>query len=167
MNRRLLALFLAGAGAMYGAGREFDRVVDAIEHHYGVKQTHIPFMGLASFVVRVAHPAGTSGFRLAMFENMPATGADRGELDRFMEQVSREGLHAIVVTHSTRDDESTYILAGDAGKSTRLLIATFDRREATVIEAEVNLETLLRVIGSPDQAHSFFRKDRDDRDSRF
>jgi hypothetical protein len=168
MKNRALALLLLAATAACAADGEFDRIVSAIEHHYGVKRTHIPLMGVANLFLKVARPAGTSGFKLALFEDLPPADGDgdRRELDRLMDEISSGGLHALIVTHSRRDEESTYILAGEIGKSSKLLIATFGRREATVIEARVDMDTLLKMIGSPDEAHRMFQTDRTDRDER-
>jgi hypothetical protein len=168
MNPRVLALFLALAGAAGAADHEFDRVVSAVEKHYGVKRTRIPLMGVANLFVKVARPAGTSGFKLALFEDLPSPPSDDlAELDRFMDDV-RGRLHPLVVTRSRRDGEASYIYAGEVGKSTELLIATFERHEATVIEVTVNMETLLKMIGSPDTAHRMFdgRHDSDSDDGK-
>ena len=40
------------ASAAYGADREFDRLVGAIQDHFGVKRTHIPLMGVAGVCPR-------------------------------------------------------------------------------------------------------------------
>jgi len=166
MNPRLLALFLAAAGAAYSAGHEFDRVVSAVEKHYGVKRTHIPLMGLANFVLKVSHPAGTSGVKIAVFEDLPSpSGPDElADLDRFMDRICEGRLHPLVVTRSRAAGESAYILTGEVGKSTQMLIATFERHEATVIEATVNIETLLKLLNSPETAHLFFQNKHDDDD---
>jgi hypothetical protein len=166
MNPRLLALFLAAAGAAYSADHEFDRVVSAVEKHYGVKRTHIPLLGLANFVVRVSHPAGTSGVKVAIFEDLPSAvgGDDLADLDRFMDEVCAGRLHPMVVTRSRRSGESNYILTGEVGKSTRVLIANFEPHEATVIEVTVDIETLLKMIGSPENAHRLFQDKHDDDD---
>jgi hypothetical protein len=166
MSPRLLALFLAAAGAAYSADHEFDRVVSAVEKHYGVKRTHIPLMGVANFFLKVARPAGTSGFKLAVFEDLPApSGPDElADLDRFMDEVCAGRLHPMVVTRSRPAGESTYILTGEVGKSTQMLLATFEPHEATVIEVTVNIETLLKMIGSPERAHRLFQEKRDDDD---
>ena len=144
MRARLVALLLLAAGAAAASDREFDRVARAIEDHYGVKRVHIPLMGLASFVVKVAHPAGAEGFKLAVFENLD-TASDYGDLDRFMDGIAGR-LHPLVVTHSRPGQSSTYILAEDAGKSARILVVVFTRKDATVVEARVNVDTLLRTI---------------------
>jgi hypothetical protein len=165
MKHRALALLLAAGSAAYGADWEFDHIVRAIENHYGVKRTHVPLMGVANLFVKVARPAGTSGFKLALFEDLQSSSdyRDQVDLDRFMDDVRSRGLHALVVTHSRRDGESTYILAGEIGKSTKLLIATFERKEAAVVEVQVDMDRLLKMIGSPDEARRMYREDRDER----
>jgi len=150
MSWRFAAVFLIGYASAMGGDNEFDHVVKAVESHYGTRQTHIPFMGLASFVVKVAHPAGTSALRLAVFEDLRIRGeGDEAELDQFMRGLYSSSLHPLVRAHSRRNGEMTYIYAGDAGKSTRLLIASFKRTEATVVEVKVNLDTLMKYINQP------------------
>jgi hypothetical protein len=51
MRFRLLAVFLAVCSAAVAGDAEFDRVVKAIESHYGTKQTNIPFLRVADFFV--------------------------------------------------------------------------------------------------------------------
>jgi hypothetical protein len=163
MSTRLLALFLAAAGAAYGAGHEFDRIVSAVERHYGVKRTHIPLMGVANFVVKVAHPAGTSGFKLAVFEDLPEVD-DQDGLDRLMNEICAGRLHPMVVTRERHSGESTYILTGEVGKSTQMLVASFEPHEATVIEMTVNIDTLMKMISAPEKAHWMFRDKHGDGD---
>ena len=150
-----------GCGSEHGVGgagdSELDRIVQAIESHYGTKRTHIPLMGVANLFVKVAHPVGASGFKLAVFENLessPSYGR-HAELDEFIRGISGSSLHPLVRLHSRANNESTYIFAGEAGRSTRMLIATFQRNEATVIEVKVSMETLLKMVESPERARKF------------
>jgi hypothetical protein len=69
-----------------------------------------------------------------------------------MSQLSSPSLHPVVRARSRRDRESTYIYAGEAGRSTRVLIATFERNEATVIEVKVDVTTLLKWLNEPEDA---------------
>jgi len=162
MRAQLLALLLAGCGAAF-AGSEFDQIVKAVESHYGVKRTHIPFMGVANLVVKMAHPAGTSEFKLAVFEDLDSSPryGDQADLDEFINHAAASGeLHPLIRVRSQRDRESTYIFAGEFGKSTRVLIATFERDEATVIEVKANIEALLRAIQDPEHAGTLLGGDR-------
>ena len=160
MSTRLLALLLlAGGAAASAADRDFDRVVKAIESHYGTRRTHIPLMGVANFFVKVARPAGTSSFHLAIFENLDTSVEDR---DDFMYRLDRGNLHPLVRVRSSREHEATYIFAAESGKSIHLLLTVFDRHEAVVIEAKVNQEALQRILDRPELAARSYLGKRDD-----
>jgi hypothetical protein len=163
MSARFLAVFLAASGVVLIGDSEFDHVVKAIEIHYHTKRTHIPFLGVANVFVKVAHPAGASEFKLAIFEDLKSIGdSDERDLDRFMHDFSSGKLRPLVRVHSRRDGESVYIFAGDdEGRSTRMLIATFQRDQATVVQVTVDMNALLKWIDSPDEASSFFGKHND------
>lgn len=158
MRARLLAVFLAASAGAWGADRAFDRVVKGVESHYGTQRMHIPLMGLANFVVKVGHPAGASGFRLAVFQDLDSSAeyGDQSDLDRLMDSIGTGSLHPLIRVRSRRNGESTYIFTGEAGKSTTMLIATFQRREATVIEVKVNMDTLMQMIANPETAGKAF-----------
>ena len=88
---------------------------------------------------------------------------DKQDLDQFMHSLSSARLHPLVRQRSRRDRQSVYIFAsGDEEKSTRMLIATFERDEATVIQVKVDINELLKWIDSPMEASSFFGKRGDD-----
>ena len=154
----VLAMLMA-SGAAFGGDAEFDRIVKAIEAHYGTKPQHIPFLGVANFFVKAAHPEGVGGVKLAVFEGLKdlKTADDPSEWrerDRLMDKLASSSLHPMVRVHSRHDGEATYIFMGPSGKSTRLLIATFERDEATVIEVKANIETLMQSLQDPSHAGS-------------
>ena len=148
----LAVVFLALSGAASAGGAEFDRVVKGIESHYGARHVHIPLMGVANFLVTVARPEGVSGFKLAVFDHLDAAPVDGGhaELDRLIGGLCGKNLRPLVEAHSRGD--STYILAGESGNNTRMLIATFGRSSATVIEVRANMQVLLRMLREPEHA---------------
>jgi hypothetical protein len=154
----LMAVALSGPA--FGGDGEFDRLVKAIESHYGAEPTHIPFLGVANFVLKVAHPEGTSGFRLAVFQdikglNSPGEPNGWRERDRFMDTIPGRNLHPLVRVHSRHEGNATYIFMGAEGKSsksTQVLIATFGRDRATVVEVKANIEALLRSLQDPEHA---------------
>ena len=155
MKTRLLALILAGASAALAADAGFDRLVKAIEFHYSARQTKIPMMGLARFVVKVAHPAGTKDFKLALFEHLDAA-EDPAGIDRIVHELAGKGLRPMIRQQSRRGGDSTLIYAAEAGKDTRMVIASFGHNEATVIQVTVDPETLVKTIENPGRAKGLF-----------
>jgi hypothetical protein len=154
MRARMLAVLLMATGAAFGGDADFDRIVKAIESHYGTQRLHIPLMGVASLLVNVTRPEGASGFKLAVFQDLKSSPeyGEWKERDRFIDTLFVGEMHPLVRVHSRRDGNSTYIFAEPAGKSTKVLIATFERDEATVIEVKVNMSTLLKSIEEPEGA---------------
>jgi|HubBroStandDraft_4_1064222.scaffolds.fasta_scaffold293447_2 hypothetical protein len=152
MRIRLLAAFVAVCGAALAGDAEFDRVVKAIESHYGTRQTHIPLLGVADLFVKVRRPAGASEFKLAVFQDLDASrvSGDSTELDRVMTGVSGSALHPLVRVHSHHSGQATYIYASEAGHSARMLIATFGRNQATVVQVKVAVDTLLKSVADPE-----------------
>jgi hypothetical protein len=59
---------------------DFDGLVREFSRQTGAQPMHIPFFGLARFVVAVSHPAGTSDLRLAVFEHVNAGTLDFGHM---------------------------------------------------------------------------------------
>jgi hypothetical protein len=149
MRARLLVAVLAISGAAWGADWEFDHVVKAIEHQYGVRRTHVPLMGVANFFVKVVRPGGATGFKLAVFEDLNSDEQDQADLDRFMDRIDESDFHRLLRVHSRRDDESAYIYLGDLGRTTKMLLVTFERHEATVVQVNLNVDALLRMLNDP------------------
>lgn len=158
MRVRLTAVFLAASAAAWGADRGFEEVAKGIEAHYGTARVHIPLLGLGNFALQLGRPAGVSGFRLALFQNLDSCAeyGDRADLDRLMDRVGSGALHPLIRVRSRPDGEATYIFTGDAGKTTSMLIATFGRREATVVEVKVDMETLMQTVAHPESAGARF-----------
>ena len=150
MKTRLATLLLLGSGWLLGADREFDRMVKAVESHYGVRHTRIPLMGFANLAIKTTRPAGTGSFHLAVFENLDSGQGrhDAADLNRFFDSLPTGKFQPLVRTWS-REGEATYIYAGSPGKTTRLLIGSFRRNEATLIEVSVDFGRLMEVIGNP------------------
>jgi len=160
VNARLVGALLAACTAGIAGDREFGHLANAIESHYGIQRAHIPLMGVADLALKIAHPAGAHGFKLAVFDNLESCEKcfDIEELDGFIAGLSSDGdLHLMLRTHS--HGEATYILTGKIGKSTDMLIATFERSQATIVDAAVDLKTLLRTINSPGKANDWVADD--------
>lgn len=157
---RVLLTFFVLCG-IASASREFDGIVSAIETHYGATRTHIPMMGIANLALKLAHPAGASGFHIALFQDLKTDLDDenQADLDRFMDGLSSPHLRPFIRTRSRYSGEATYIFCGEVGKTSQVLIATFNSHQATVVEAFVNFDTLARWLQSPEDAGKDFKGD--------
>jgi hypothetical protein len=124
------------------AASEFDWMVRQISRETGAKPVHIPFFGLARFVVRVGHPAGASDVHLAVFEG---THIAPVHFNQLLDTTAGSAWNPIVRVRS-RNGESTNIYARQEGKHVRLLICTSERNETTLVEVRVQPDKLMEVV---------------------
>jgi hypothetical protein len=150
--RRLLAVSLMFLLPLPVPASEFDWLVREFSRESGAKRVHVPFLGLADFVVKVGHPAGSSDMKLAIFE--------RGDLEapRFTSltdsAVSKSWKPMIRVR--SKDGESTNIYTRIDGKHLNLLITTLDDDDATLIQVRIEPQALMHFIDDHD-AHAHVR----------
>jgi hypothetical protein len=124
------------------AASEFDTLVREFSRQTGSEQTHIPFFGLARFVVAVSHPAGTSDLKLAVFEHPNVLPRDFGRVtDRAVGDAWKR-----IVRVQSRKGESTSIYTREEGSRLRVLIATVDYENATFIEMRIKPQELMKFV---------------------
>jgi hypothetical protein len=121
---------------------DFDWLVREFSRESGAKQVHIPFLSLARFAVTIAHPAGTSGLTLAIFE-----GCDF-EASRFSTLIDASAGHSWkpIIRVRSRDGESTNIYERQSGKKLQLLITSLEGEDATLVEVHIQPEALMRFV---------------------
>ena len=121
---------------------EFDGLVREFSRQTGSQQTHIPFFGLARFVVAVARPAGTSDLKLAIFEHANVRPRDFAKV---ADDIVGSGWNRILRVR-TRNTESTNIYTQQDGRHLRLLVATVDGEDATFVEMRIRPEALMKFV---------------------
>ncbi|HZS54138.1 MAG TPA: hypothetical protein VFA65_07025 [Bryobacteraceae bacterium] len=141
--RRMIAI--CALALSFGAtlpASEFDWLVREFSRQSGAEQTHIPLFGLVRFTVAVAHPAGTSELRLALFEHASLEPRKFAELTDSVVG----GRWKPIIRVRSRDREATNIYAQQDGKELRLLVTTLDGHEATFVQIRVKPEQLMKFI---------------------
>ena len=122
---------------------DFDGLVREFSRQTGAQRIHIPFFGLAQFVVAVAHPAGTSELKLAVFEKVDGRSVDLARLtDGF---VSGEGWKRIVRVRE-KNGESTNVYMQPDGKRLRMLVTVLDSGDATFVQMKIRPEELEKFV---------------------
>jgi hypothetical protein len=123
-------------------------MVRQIETQYQTKPMHIPFLGVARFVVGVVRPYGARNFQLAVFENL---GPEAGKPIDF--EPPGPGWQVVTRVTSLKHPENTLIYARPSGANIKMLIVTTETNEATVVEVEVDPERFARQIQSSIEKH--------------
>jgi hypothetical protein len=132
-------------------GREFNGVVHAIEDHYGVRRTHIPFL---SFAMLFARPAGVSGLKLAVFEDFHSSDAAsmNDDLQHVVEHSLSSDWHLFVRTRSRDDGDNTLIYVNLGDGKMQMMIVAIEPNEATVVEMNLSERALRRWIDEPKES---------------
>jgi hypothetical protein len=136
--------------ALLAAGdfpRDFHGLVREFSRQTGVEPLHIPFFGLARFVVAVAHPAGTSDVQLAVFEHV---GGRLKNFAQVADGVASGGGWNRIVRVRQRNGEFTNIYMQRDGSRVRLLVATVESGDAVFVEVRVKPEELMKFVDEHD-----------------
>lgn len=156
MTRRFVAVcavFVFAAPCFAKKDNQFHALVTTIERQYGVHHVGIPFLGLATFCMRVGHVPGAAGFKLAVFENLPKTDiASNDSFQTSVEKIIGNSWHPLVRTRSRDDGSVTIIYAYPDEKNFRLLIVSIGGTEATVVQASVSKSQIWKCLSKPENA---------------
>jgi hypothetical protein len=141
---RSLALLLASSLLMPPAlpASEFDWLVREFSRESGAKAMHIPFLGLARFVVAAGHPAGTSELRLAVFEHANLESVRFSQLTDEMVGSAWK----LIVRVRSRNGESTNIYLHSEGEHLRVLVTTLAHDDATFVQVRIQPERLMQFV---------------------
>lgn len=140
---------------------DFGAAVKTIEQFYRVKHQNIPFLARAGMkAARTAAKikggqykriAEAGSVRIVFFQDQDFD--SRGAITSFKNALqSAVGVtwSPLVQTLSPKDEEQTYIFIRDAGQKINVLVVTLTRREGTVVQVNVNPNTLAMLMQNPE-----------------
>jgi len=144
---RRLALLLV-LPCLLRAG-EFDWMTREFARQSGTQPLHIPFFGLARFVVGVAHPAGAHDLRLAVFEHANVGGEQFSRMED--STVGQDWKPIVRIRDSSGEVSNIYVQPG--GKRVRVLIATRDQNEVVFVEVSIKPSELMKFVDDQRRNH--------------
>jgi hypothetical protein len=148
----LLAALLGYACAQGAQAQtaEYGSVVKLVESHFHVKHKGTPL--IASLAVKVVRPRGVRDFKLATFEDQDfsAPGAD-AEFGLAVRRLLTPVWQPLVQTRNRRDGEQSYVYLREAGDNFKVMVVTIERRDATVLQAEVSPQALVKWLKDPEK----------------
>ena len=152
MKRILCAatLFLALVPAASAGDPDFKAIVRSVESELGIRRMHIPLFGTAMFCVRVAHPGGAKQLDMAIFDEADYAMPDAERFDQIIRNAV--GNRWTPMIRVKERDELTYIYAKVEKHDWKLILATFEPREATLIHLKVDPKRLGDLFDEPKHA---------------
>jgi hypothetical protein len=136
----------------------FDGVVHFIEGRYHVRATHIPFLGLVSFIARKSTQGGVSGLHVTEIENFREA-VDGEELNRMVEEKLGPGWERLIRETSCNGHQQTLVFSHPERDRMGLFVLDLDGRNMDVVQLSVDPNHLNESL------RKFSRHREDDRDS--
>jgi hypothetical protein len=130
---------------------DMSRVVRAVEHDLGVRHTHIPMLGMAIFVGRVATAFQMPGVKLAIFENEKLLQSSPQQLERTVCNALGPEWSPFIKSTSNHGDEQNWIFVREEGKKLHMFIATAEHGEISLVEVNVSERQMQRWISDTDE----------------
>jgi len=141
----VLAL-LVPAVVLAGSGQGFEGVVRSVETRYHVHSTHIPLLGLASFIAGRATHGGVTNLHIAEFEHF-SQAVDGEELGRMVQEKLGPGWERVIRDTCRQGGEQTLIYMQPEGNRMGLFVVALDEHELNVIEVSVDPDHLNESVG--------------------
>jgi hypothetical protein len=141
----VLAL-LVPAAVLAGSAQGFEGVVRWVEARYHVHSTHIPFLGLASFIAGRATHGGVANLHIAEFGDFSQP-VDGEELSRMVQEKLDSGWERIIRDTSHQGSEQTLIYMRPEGNRMGLFVVALDDHELNVIQVSVDPDHLNESVG--------------------
>lgn len=148
----LIALLLPATPLLVAAqAKGFKGIVQHIEKTYQVKQTRIPFLGLANFFVKIIRPAGVKSFKLAVFQDQDFLATREGvTFESAMRGLMPKDWQPLVrVSSRASSNNRVLIYAKPAGKDLELMTVVLEPREAVVIQVRLNPDAVAKFMNDP------------------
>jgi len=136
------------------SARAEDRAFKAISTHlktrYKAKRKGIPFMGLATFALKLIRPAGVKSIKVAIFEDLDDTGnINHAELNSVIRDSLDQEWQPLVRVYSRRGGQQVFVYAREEGKDIKLLVVTMDQTEAVLARVKLNPGALAKFMENP------------------
>jgi hypothetical protein len=136
----------------FGADREFNEIVRSFSQEFHTRPTRIPFVfGLVNAFLFTAQPAGTKHMDVAIFEDFNAARAAGRDVERIISDATAPRWTPFVKVRSRHNGsgEQTFVYMRPEGKGCRLLVASIEPNEATVVQLNLNPEAVQKWLKEP------------------
>jgi hypothetical protein len=136
------------------SARADDRAFKAISTHlktrYKAKRKGIPFLGLATFAVKLVRPAGVKSIKMAIFENLDDSGnINHTELHAVIRESLDQEWQPLVRVYSRKGGQQVFVYAREEGRDIKLMVFTLGQTEAMLARVKLNPGALAKFMENP------------------
>jgi hypothetical protein len=152
VNRALIvaAAWMLSCVALQGAERSFDDIVRAISDELHSRPVQIPFFGLVNAATFVAQPAGVKHIDLALFENLHLGDHAVKEVAELIRRSTNGRWKPFIQVRS--HDETVIVYMEENQADCRLLVASVETGELTLVEVKLNPKGLQVWLSHPEDS---------------
>ena len=143
---RLVGIALSILVPLTSQASDMDRVVRALEADLGVRHAHIPMLGMAMFVGKVASGFRVPGVKLATFSDERLTESSPAQIEQALLKALGPRWSPFVKSTSNYHDEQNWIYLGDDGKKIEMFIASLEGNELSLVEVKASEREMRRWI---------------------
>lgn len=154
---RLIAICAFSVPVAFGADNEFKEIVRSISDKFQTRPMHIPMFGLVNAFLFTVRPSGAKHLDLAVFEDLRSGDADPREFQSVIRNATAGRWAPFVTVTSRKNREQTFIYMRQEGDTCRLLIASLEPGEATVVQMSLSAHAVQRWLNEP--AKSAWKRD--------
>ena len=147
---RFASVFLCLLIGVSSHASDMNRVVRAVEKELGVRHTHIPMLGAALFMTKVATGFQMPGVKLAVFEDANLSGRSPEEVEHAVLNALGPEWSPFVKSTSNHGAEETWIFLRQDGKKLQMFIAAAEQGELSLVEVRVSERQMRRWVNDTD-----------------
>ncbi len=152
MKRALIcAISLSMALPIACLASDMNRVVQSLETDLGVHRTHIPMLGAAMFVGKVATGFQMPGVKLAIFEDERLGDLSPQEIERSVVRALGPQWTQLVKSTSKYGEEQNWIYVSEEGKKLQMFIASVEHNELSLVQVKISERQMRRWINETDE----------------
>ena len=145
------ALFVCLIFPISSQASDMRRVVRTLEVDLGVRHTHIPMLGMAMFVGKMATGFQMPGVKLAVFEDGTLSQRSSTEIEHALTEALGPEWSRFVKSTSRYGDEQNWIYVNAEGKKLQMMIASAQGNELSLVEVKMSEGQMRKWINDTDE----------------
>jgi hypothetical protein len=147
----LVVLLPASVSTARAEDREFQAITTHLKARYQAKRKSIPFLGLASFAVKVIRPAGVKSIKITFFEELKGyDNINHAELNTVIRGALDERWQPLVRLYSRKQGAQMFVYIRNEGRDIKLMVVSLEQNKAFIARVKLNPLTLAKWMENPE-----------------